>query len=96
MHGWSTSNPISPQHHETQRKIVQNATMASLTPSNITPEAFNEVLSRYPAAVPKKLRDLDTLRFSTLPARVVERRAEHHGNAWLELGEVISLVEWKL
>ncbi|KAF2809616.1 uncharacterized protein BDZ99DRAFT_387974 [Mytilinidion resinicola] len=70
--------------------------MTLLTPSAITLFAFHNALTRYPATVPSKLHDLDTARFTTLPATVAKRREESGGDAWLEKREVLQLVEWKL
>ncbi|KAF2491061.1 hypothetical protein BU16DRAFT_142557 [Lophium mytilinum] len=94
---WPTSSP-SPTSPLTKSStnLLKTITMPPLTPSAITLPAFKELLSRYPAAVPPKLHDLDTARFTTLPATVAKRRDQNSGDTWLEKAEVLQLVEWKL
>lgn len=67
--------------------------MASLHISRISVAAINEVLARYPAMVPEKLRDLDVQRYDGIAAAVANRQdsAKH-----LTKAEVEKLVEWKL
>jgi hypothetical protein len=60
---------------------------------NITPDAFRDVLSRYPAMVPEKLRDLDAQRYDTIPVAVA---AMEEGEKHLTKDQVEKLVEWKL
>ena len=67
----------------------------ALTPSSISLASFKDVLSRYPSSVPEKLKDLDTLRYQSTPAALVEREARV-GEVYLEKSEVLNLVEWKL
>ena len=66
--------------------------MQPLHIKNITPDAFSDVLSRYPAMVPEKLRDLDAQRYDTIPAAVAAMEGEKH----LTKDQVEKLVEWKL
>ncbi|KAH7380018.1 hypothetical protein BKA66DRAFT_465541 [Pyrenochaeta sp. MPI-SDFR-AT-0127] len=66
--------------------------MSALHIDTISLDAFNDVLSRYPSAVPDKLQELDTLRYDTIPSTVVERQDA----AYLTKDEVEKLVEWKL
>ncbi|KAJ4365230.1 hypothetical protein N0V83_008848 [Neocucurbitaria cava] len=58
----------------------------------ISLQSFNDILLRYPASVPGKLQDLDTLRYDAIPAKVSSRQ----GVAFLTKDEVEKLVEWKL
>lgn len=59
---------------------------------NISLVTFENTLLRYPSIVPEKLRELDTLRYDTIPAKVAKRGL----SAGLEKDEVVRLVEWKL
>ncbi len=54
---------------------------------------FKVVLARYPAQVPDKLKDLDELRYDTIPAKFAKRRDT---DPELTSAEVEKLVEWKL
>jgi hypothetical protein len=65
--------------------------MPPLHIEKITLNTFKDVLSRYPATVPEKLRDLDTARYDTIPATVAARESKY-----LTKNEVVKLVEWKL
>jgi hypothetical protein len=65
--------------------------MPSFHIENITVKTFKDVLSRYPATVPEKLRDLDTARYDAIPAAVSARQTKY-----LTKDEVVQLVEWKL
>jgi hypothetical protein len=65
--------------------------MAPLHIEKITLFRFKSILSRYPATVPEKLRDLDTARYDTIPASVAARESKY-----LTKDEVVRLVEWKL
>jgi hypothetical protein len=47
-----------------------------------------------PNTAPDTLRDLDRLRYETVPAKVATRQA--NGNAYLAKDEAVGLVEWKL
>jgi hypothetical protein len=67
----------------------------SFDASNITADEFEKALSRYANYVPDKLKDLDELRFDTIPAELADRR-ESGNEVSLEKKEVQSLVEWKL
>jgi hypothetical protein len=67
--------------------------MPSLELDGITLSAFNATLSRYPATVPEKLQELDTLRYDTIPVALAGR---NDGDHWLKKDEVEKLVEWKL
>jgi hypothetical protein len=67
------------------------ATMLPFHIDKISLHTFNNVLSRYPATVPEKLRDLDTARYDTIPAAVAARSPKS-----LTKDEVVQLVEWKL
>jgi hypothetical protein len=66
--------------------------MSPLHIDNITLDAFNDVLSRYPSTAPDKLRDLDAQRYDTIPAQVAARQ----GDKYLTKDEVETLVTWKL
>ncbi|KAF2467134.1 uncharacterized protein BDR25DRAFT_395579 [Lindgomyces ingoldianus] len=68
--------------------------MTSLRPESITLDTFNNILSRYPASVPERLRDLDALRYDTIPVKVAKRKEDD--DAFLSKDEVEKLVEWKL
>jgi exopolyphosphatase/pppGpp-phosphohydrolase len=60
---------------------------------SITFDAFRDVLSRYPAMVPEKLRDLDAQRYDIIPAAVAAmEESEKH----LTKDQVEKIVEWKL
>jgi hypothetical protein len=59
----------------------------------ISQSTFDTVLSRYAATVPSNLRDLDALRYDTIPAAVANRPVE---TRHLTKIEVEQLVEWKL
>jgi len=63
-------------------------------PKNITPRTFDRLLSRYPSCVPEKLAELERERFHVIPAVLEQRKRD--GGAWLEKGELVRLVEWKL
>ncbi|KAF2441427.1 hypothetical protein P171DRAFT_434128 [Karstenula rhodostoma CBS 690.94] len=65
----------------------------SLKYTQISQETFNATLSRYPSTVPEKLRELDVLRYDTIPTTVASRAKE---GAYLAKDEVEKLVEWKL
>jgi hypothetical protein len=66
--------------------------MSSLHVDNITLDAFNDALSRYPSTAPDKLRDLDAQRYDTIPAQVAARQDDKH----LTKDKVETLVTWKL
>jgi hypothetical protein len=61
--------------------------------TEISRETFDTLLSRYPSTVPEKLRELDELRYNTIPATVASRTEK---GAHLTKDEVEKLVEWKL
>ena len=67
--------------------------MTPLHINAITLATFKDVLSRYSATVPEKLRDLDTQRYDAIPTAVAAREAS---NRHLTKEEVEKLVEWKL
>ncbi|CAE7193530.1 hypothetical protein CFE70_007218 [Pyrenophora teres f. teres 0-1] len=67
--------------------------MPPLHINTITLTAFKDVLSRYSATVPEKLRDLDTQRYDAIPTAVAARETS---NKHLTNDEVEKLVEWKL
>lgn len=58
----------------------------------ISLETFNDILSQYPASVPERLQELDTLRYDEIPVKVASRKDA----AFLTKDEVEKLVEWKL
>ncbi|KAH9881594.1 hypothetical protein IAQ61_000320 [Plenodomus lingam] len=60
--------------------------------NSISYKIFTEALSRYPATVPDKLRNLDTQRYETIPATAICE----DGSANLTKSMVETLVEWKL
>ncbi|KAF2872449.1 hypothetical protein BDV95DRAFT_593824 [Massariosphaeria phaeospora] len=68
--------------------------MPPLTVSAISLAAFKTILSPYPSTVSDKLKDLDTLRYDTIPASLAARK--NSGDAFLQKDEVETLVEWKL
>jgi hypothetical protein len=70
--------------------------MGPVTIDSISHATFKKVLKRYPSTVPDKLRELDTLRYETIPGAVANRAAEEKGGAYLKAEEVEKLVEWKL
>ncbi|KAJ4357673.1 uncharacterized protein N0V89_002249 [Didymosphaeria variabile] len=61
--------------------------------TQISKETFKAVLSRYPSTVPENLRELDALRYDTIPATVTSRKKK---GAYLTKDEAEKLVEWKL
>jgi hypothetical protein len=67
----------------------------SLKISTISLDTFNATLSRYPTIAPAKLKDLDTLRYVTVPAKLAAQKAKGE-EASLEKEELEALVEWKL
>ena len=67
--------------------------MPPLHINTITLTTFKDVLSRYSATVPEKLRDLDTQRYDAIPTAIAAREAS---NKHLTKYEVEKLVEWKL
>ena len=58
----------------------------------ITLDTFKDVLARYPSTVPENIRDLDTLRYTTIPFEAITK----DGSAHLTKDRVEKLVEWKL
>ncbi|KAF2199692.1 hypothetical protein GQ43DRAFT_482241 [Delitschia confertaspora ATCC 74209] len=54
--------------------------MPDLRHNTITLEAFRKVLSNYDAAVPEKLKELDVLRYETIPAAMKQRAKEAEEN----------------
>jgi hypothetical protein len=68
-------------------------TMPPLHIKTVTLDTFKDVLLRYPAMVPEKLRDLDAQRYDTIPAAVA---AQEEGEKHLTKDQVEKLVEWKL
>lgn len=67
--------------------------MPPLHINTITLSTFKEVLARYHATVPEKLRDLDAQRYDTIPAAVASR---DESDKQLTKEEIEKLVEWKL
>ena len=67
--------------------------MSSLHIKRISPASFREVLARYPATAPEKLRDLDAQRYDIIPNAIAGRDPS---NKHLTKAEVEKLVEWKL
>lgn len=61
--------------------------------NTINLNTFKEVLDRYPATVPEKLRNLDAQRYDVIPATVASR---DESDKKLTKTEVEKLVEWKL
>ncbi|KAL6707207.1 hypothetical protein ACN47E_004754 [Coniothyrium glycines] len=59
---------------------------------HISLSTFKDVLSRYSSIVPEKLKELDTLRFETLPATAAKRGVSEG----LSKGELEQLMSWKL
>lgn len=59
----------------------------------ISKAAFEHILSLYPSTVPENLRELDALRYDTIPATV---RSRSKKGKYLTKDEVVKLVEWKL
>lgn len=68
-------------------------TMPPLHIKTITLGAFKDVLSRYPAMVPEKLRDLDAQRYDIIRKAVA---AQEESEKHLTKEQVVTLVEWKL
>ncbi|KAI4950693.1 hypothetical protein J4E91_004578 [Alternaria rosae] len=67
--------------------------MPPLHIKTMTLGAFKDVLSRYPAMVPEKLRDLDAQRYDIIrKAIAAQEESEKH----LTKDQVVKLVEWKL
>ncbi|KAL1797502.1 hypothetical protein ACET3X_004108 [Alternaria dauci] len=67
--------------------------MSPLHIKRITLNTFKDVLSRYPAMVPDKLRDLDAQRYDIIPAAVA---AMNESEKHLTKDQVEKIVEWKL
>ncbi|KAI4685160.1 hypothetical protein J4E81_008973 [Alternaria sp. BMP 2799] len=67
--------------------------MPPLHIKTITLGAFKDVLSRYPAMVPEKLRDLDAQRYDIIRKAVA---AQDESEKHLTKKQVVTLVEWKL
>ncbi|KAI4630604.1 hypothetical protein J4E80_001542 [Alternaria sp. BMP 0032] len=67
--------------------------MPPLHIKTITLGAFKDVLSRYPAIVPEKLRDLDAQRYDIIRKAVA---AQEESEKHLTKEQVVTLVEWKL
>ncbi|PSN63847.1 hypothetical protein BS50DRAFT_576475 [Corynespora cassiicola Philippines] len=68
--------------------------MPSHHPSRISAETLKTVVSRYPATAPAALKQLDTLRYETIPSSIAARKSP--GETSLTKAEVEKLVEWKL
>jgi hypothetical protein len=69
--------------------------MPSLRVTSITLESFNGILARYENTVPERLHDLDSQRYSSIPAALA-KRTTGEGAPHLSKPEVEKLVEWKL
>ncbi|KAI4628694.1 hypothetical protein J4E83_003247 [Alternaria metachromatica] len=67
--------------------------MPPLQIKTITLGAFRDVLSRYPAMVPEKLRDLDAQRYDIIRKAVA---AQDESEKHLTKEQIVTLVEWKL
>ncbi|PVI07945.1 hypothetical protein DM02DRAFT_550171 [Periconia macrospinosa] len=73
--------------------------MPTLRYKAITKRDFDTILSRYPSIVPDKLRQLDQLRYESIPATAAQRKAAQRDDGestFLRKEEVEKLVEWKL
>jgi hypothetical protein len=72
--------------------------MPSFKLDTISLKTFDATLSRYSSLVPERLKELDTLRYDTIPAAFAEKIAAQSGDdqASLAKDEVEKLVEWKL
>ncbi|KAF1976075.1 hypothetical protein BU23DRAFT_588267 [Bimuria novae-zelandiae CBS 107.79] len=68
-------------------------TKTTLKYAQISKPTFDNILSRYASIVPSALRELDELRYDTMPATVQLREEK---GAYLTKDEVVKLVEWKL
>jgi hypothetical protein len=90
---------LNPEHVPPPTIPTNKQTMpsSSLKISSISLKTFNATLARYPSIAPAKLKDLDTLRYVTVPAKLAKRKKEvGEGEVCLEREELEGLVEWKL
>lgn len=69
--------------------------MPSLRANSITLESFSRILARYETTVPERLHDLDSHRYTSIPAALAKRSTDE-GSPYLTKPEVEKLVEWKL
>ncbi|KAL8727471.1 MAG: hypothetical protein Q9181_005702 [Wetmoreana brouardii] len=65
-----------------------------LYPDRISYTEFDQYLALSYTHIPKKIQDLDRLRYTDIPELIAKRKQD--GEAFLERTEVQSLVEWKL
>jgi len=63
-------------------------------PANISVQAFNALLDKYPSTVPLKLDQSENARLRTIPQALEERKRS--GKVFLTKDEVVALLEWKL
>lgn len=68
--------------------------MPPLPLSNVLGDSLQEALSRYPDDLPSTLHELDTLRYTTIPAAISAKSRKPHGH--LTSSELVQLVDWKL
>ena len=66
--------------------------MSPLHFNRISLQLFNETLARYPDTAPSTLKELDTLRYETIPEKLAKTTNDFH----LIKADVEKLVEWKL
>lgn len=65
--------------------------MTPLRIEKITLPTFNAALSRYPNTAPTNLKDLDDLRYTSIPTKLAQSSEKS-----LQKSDVEKLVEWKL
>lgn len=63
---------------------------------NITGAEFTHILQQYNDYIPVKLKELDELRFVTIPEAVQSRKAKSKEDLFLTKAELESLMQWKL
>lgn len=66
------------------------------TIDNMTGEEFTHILQQYNDYMPAKLKELDELRFVTIPKAVQSRREKNEDDVFLTKPELESLIQWKL
>lgn len=66
------------------------------TVDNITFPEFTHILQQYKDYIPAKLKELDELRFVTIPEAVQSRKVKSKGDLFLTKSELESLMQWKL
>ena len=62
----------------------------------ISPNDFEIVLQRYESHIPSTLKDLETIRLTSVPKSLESRQHNGKSKPWLEKKELEQLVEWKL